>query len=105
MTQNQQYAKIFKAFCDENRLLILSLLKNGEQCACKLLEQLNIGQSTLSHHMKILCESGIVQSHKEGKWMHYSLNPEGIENAKKILNQITSLDQNIKIKNQNCSCK
>ena len=44
-------AKVFKAFCDENRLRILELLRSGEKCACKLLEELHISQSTLSHHM------------------------------------------------------
>lgn len=81
-------AKIFKAFCDENRLMILDLLKTGEKCACKLLEELNIVQSTLSHHMKILVDSGIVNAKKDGKWTHYSLSSEGCEVAKNILNDI-----------------
>ena len=80
-------AKVFKAFCDENRLQILALLRSGEKCACKLLEELQIGQSTLSHHMKILCDSGVVQGRKEGKWVHYSIDPAGAERAKQLLNQ------------------
>lgn len=52
-------AKVFKAFCDVNRLQILEQLRSGEKCACILLENLNISQSTLSYHMKILCESGV----------------------------------------------
>ena len=40
-------AKIFKAFCDENRLMILDLLKTGEKCACKLLEELNLNSGSL----------------------------------------------------------
>ena len=59
---------IFKALCDEKRLSILELLKGGEKCACVLMEELNIAQSALSYHMKILCESGIVTSRQEGKW-------------------------------------
>ena len=59
-------SRVFRAFCDENRLMILEMLQTGEKCACHLLEQMNIGQSTLSHHMKILCESGIVVGRKEG---------------------------------------
>ena len=74
-------AKVFKAFCDSNRLIILNLLKNGERCACELLEELHISQPTLSHHMKILCEGGVVNGRKEGKWTHYSLNVEGIAYA------------------------
>ena len=64
---------IFKALCDEKRLSILELLKGGEKCACVLMEELNIAQSALSYHMKILCESGIVTSRQEGKWTHYTI--------------------------------
>ena len=53
-------ARVFKAFCDVNRLQILEQLRSGEKCSCVLLEKLQISQSTLSYHMKILCESGIV---------------------------------------------
>ena len=58
----EEQAKVFKAFCDEKRLRILELLREGEKCACVLLEQLDLGQSGLSYHMKILVESGIVES-------------------------------------------
>ena len=81
-------AKVFKAFCDENRLQILGLLRSGEKCACKLLDELQIGQSTLSHHMKILCDSGIVTGRKEGKWMHYSISSEGIQRAQYYLSYL-----------------
>ena len=60
-------AKIFKAFCDEKRLKILDYLKSGEKCACVLIDSMGIGQSALSYHMKILCESGMVVSRQEGK--------------------------------------
>lgn len=69
---------IFKAFCDANRISILNRLKNGELCACILLEDLSIKQSTLSHHMKILTESSIVTARSDGKWKYYSLNKENI---------------------------
>lgn len=83
-------AKVFKAFCDENRFQILEILKNGEKCACDLAESLNLGQSTLSYHMKILCESGIVKSHCEGKWTNYCISKEGIEYAKDLLDRLTA---------------
>lgn len=86
-------ALIFKAFCDENRIRILNLLSTGEKCACKLLEELNITQPTLSHHMKILCDSGIVVGRKEGKWTHYSISDKGVEKAKKYLDVITRTDE------------
>lgn len=81
-------AVIFKAFCDENRVRILELLLDGEKCACKLLEEMNITQPTLSHHMKILCDSGIVEARKEGKWIHYSISQEGVKEAQKYLDSL-----------------
>lgn len=78
-------ATMFKAFCDENRLQILSLLQGGEKCACMLLEEMQITQPTLSHHMKILCDSGVVTSRKEGKWMHYSISADGMQKVREYL--------------------
>ena len=87
-TKYENMSKIFKALSDTNRLLILNMLRSGEKCACKILEELHIGQSTLSHHMKILCDSGIVKCRKEGKWSHYSFDKNGCENLKELLNEI-----------------
>ena len=85
-------AMIFKAFCDENRIRIVTLLRTGEKCACKLLEEINVTQPTLSHHMKILCDSGIVVGRKEGKWMHYSISAEGAKLAADCLKELTYID-------------
>lgn len=85
-------ASIFKAFCDENRIRIIKLLRSGEKCACKLLEEINVTQPTLSHHMKILCDSGVVVGRKEGKWIHYSISPDGAKTAMKCLQELTKLN-------------
>ena len=69
-------AELFRALGDENRLRILELLKDRELCAGELLKSLSIVQSTLSHHMKILVESGLVICRKQGKWSYYSISPE-----------------------------
>lgn len=84
----EKTAVIFKAFCDENRIRILNLLTEGEKCACRLLEAFDITQPTLSHHMKILVESGIVEGRKEGKWMYYSISKVGLEMAQKYLDYL-----------------
>lgn len=83
-------ASVFKALCDEKRLHILELLRSGEKCACVLIEQMQIGQSALSYHMKILCDSGIVHSRQDGKWTHYSLSKTGSAYAMQRLLQITT---------------
>lgn len=84
--------RVFKAFCDDKRLNILKLLQGGEKCACRLLEELDIGQSTLSHHMRILCDSGIVIARKEGKWSYYSIDEKGVSRAKMLLEEFTRLN-------------
>lgn len=86
----EKNAKVFKAFCDEKRLAILELLRSGEKCACVLLEDLEIGQSGLSYHMKILCESGIVESRQEGKWTHYKISEQGSKEAMLLVKAITT---------------
>lgn len=87
-------AAVFKAFCDENRIRIIEMLKDGEKCACRLLEALEITQPTLSHHMKIMCDAGIVTARKEGKWTHYSLNCDGIGKAAAYLDNLKGLHTN-----------
>ena len=86
---HRAHAKVFKAFSDEKRLAILEMLRNGEKCACQILDDMNIGQSTLSHHMKILTESGVVESRKDGKWTYYSISTEGSQIAYELLLSIT----------------
>ena len=88
---NKQITVIFKALCDENRVQIFRLLQHGEKCACKLLEAMQFTQPTLSHHMKILCDSGLVVGRKEGKWMYYSVSQEGTEIAVKALRELTKV--------------
>lgn len=87
-------AKIFKAFCDIKRFTILDYLKSGEKCPCILIENMNIGQSALSYHMKILCDSGIVKARGEGKWPHYSLSDHRREYAFKRLLELTTPSTN-----------
>ena len=98
-------AKVFKAFCDENRLRILELLRSGEKCACVLLDDLHITQSTLSHHMKILCDAGVVNGRKEGKWVHYSIDSEGADKAVLLLKHQLRLDTQIQSEKTCCCAK
>lgn len=60
-------------------------MTKGEQCACTLLEELDISQPTLSYHMKILCRSGIVKERPVGPWKYYSIDAEGCEYAQRLL--------------------
>jgi ArsR family transcriptional regulator len=76
---------ICRALGDTNRLQIIQILAEGEKCACKLLEKFNITQPTLSHHMRILSECGLVDTNKEGKWSHYTINCETLAAFKKFI--------------------
>ena len=78
-------ALICKALGDSNRLQIVQMLSEGEKCGCKLLEAFEITQPTLSHHMRILTECGLVHARKEGKWSHYSLNCETLKEYKQFI--------------------
>lgn len=92
MGSHQENAKVFKALCDPKRLAILEQLRSGEKCACVLQEPMDLTQSGLSYHMKILCDSGLVVSRQEGKWIHYRLNKVGRDHAVKLLLAITTPD-------------
>lgn len=102
MEKYQKEAKVFKAFCDPRRLAILEELRKGETCACVLLEPLDLTQSGLSYHMKILCQSGIVISRQEGKWTYYRLSPEGRQKAMALLKALTTPHTEKKTEDSHC---
>jgi ArsR family transcriptional regulator len=91
-------AKIFKALGDHKRVMIIDMLSCGELCACMILEKFDMTQPTLSHHMKLLRECGLVNARDEGKWTYYSLNEETIEKLKLFFTDITS-------DKEKCICK
>lgn len=99
--EKQQYtekAEIFKVLSDSNRLQIIDMLSCGEMCVCKILEKFDITQPTLSHHLRVLADNGIVTSRKEGNWIHYKLNDEKMK-------EITEFLQFISNNKKDCICK
>lgn len=99
-------AKIIKALSDPNRLKIVDILSCGERCACDILEQFDFTQPTLSHHMKVLMECGIVECRKEGLWSHYSLNSSNCNKLMLfIMKLITDTDDCICKDRSGCNCK
>ena len=71
-------ARSFQALADEKRLRVLELLGGGELCVCELAEALDLSQPLLSFHLRTLREAGLVSTRKKGRWVHYSLNPEAL---------------------------
>ena len=98
MTPWEEKARIFKALSDPRRIQILELLQSGEKCACVLIDRMQMPQSSLSYHMKILCESHLVVGRNEGKWTHYRIDPFGSAIAVELLRQLTATDDA-------CPCK
>ena len=81
-------SKMLKAMSDPKRLSIVDMLSCGELCACKILEEFNITQPTLSHDMKVLLEAGIVKDRREGKNIYYSLDREVLSRLHQCLGRI-----------------
>jgi ArsR family transcriptional regulator len=102
----EENAKIIKVLSDPNRMKIIDILSCGEKCACDILEHFDFTQPTLSHHMKVLIEGGLVNCRKEGQWNYYSLNNS---NCNKLviflMNLITDTDECICKDKSNCNCK
>ncbi len=90
MSDYLEYARVFKALGDPKRAMIVDMLSCGELCACNILEKFEMSQSTLSHHMKLLCECGIVKGREQGKWTYYSLDKDTVSRVKQFLCSITS---------------
>jgi len=98
----KEYARLFKALSDPKRLMIVDLLARGELCACVLLENFQITQPTLSHHMKNLCDCNLLHSRKEGKWIHYSLNDDAMEMLRGFLDGIAVAEDDIGCRGNIC---
>jgi len=98
----KQIANMFKALGDENRIQIIELLMGSERCACNLLDEMKISQPTLSHHMKILCDSGVVECWKEGRWTHYRIADDGIS---QLIEYLAKIKGKKSIQNEKSCCK
>ena len=87
-------AVICRALGDGNRLQIVQMLSGGEKCACRLLEAFDITQPTLSHHMRILCECGLVKDRQVGKWRYYSLCQKTLAEFRTFIENLSHMPGN-----------
>lgn len=71
-------ARLFHAVSDETRLALIHMLRDGERCVCELQDALGAAQSRLSFHLRVLKDAGLLSDRKEGRWVYYSLNADGI---------------------------
>jgi len=80
--------ELFHALSDETRLEIIELLRKGERCVCELTDTLDAAQSRLSFHLRVLKEAGIVRDRKDGRWVHYELDPEAFEEMETLVSRM-----------------
>ncbi len=79
--QLRSASQLFHALSDETRLEIVGMLRDGERCVCELMSALDAAQSRLSFHLKVLKDAGIVVDRRDGRWVHYSLSKEALDEA------------------------
>jgi ArsR family transcriptional regulator len=86
--ETQQTVELLKVVAEENRLRILCILKRGEHYVCQIIDYLDLSQSLVSHHLKILKDAGLIQDSKRGLWVYYTLTEKG----KRISNLIAKIN-------------
>jgi ArsR family transcriptional regulator len=95
----------FRALGDPTRLRILELVARGEQCVCELASAIDIPQPLLSHHLKILRQSGFITVRKEGRWNYYAMNRERLEACVCALGEaLATYDESARLGRPGCAC-
>ena len=84
-SRTERSIELFHALSDETRLEIIELLRNGERCVCELTDTLDAAKSRLSFHLRVLKDAGIVRDRKDGRWVHYELDPEVFEEMETLV--------------------
>jgi ArsR family transcriptional regulator len=87
-SRTERATELFHALSDQTRLDIVELLRNGERCVCELTDSLDAAQSRLSFHLRVLKDAGIVRDRKNGRWVHYELEPEAFEEIESLVSQM-----------------
>ena len=95
-------ASLFHALSDETRLALLERLKGGEHCVCELTDAMKAGQSRLSFHLKVLKDAGLLRDRRDGRWMYYSLNSEGMDELESLVEGMKQAAQSAGLKGKCC---
>ncbi|MGM0596469.1 MAG: ArsR/SmtB family transcription factor [Myxococcota bacterium] len=103
--KTNEMIRVFKALSDPVRIEVIRMLSCKEMCARKLLEGLQISQSTLSYHMKILTESELILAQKKQTRIHYSINKSGFDNLHSFLKNLTAKKADCIFNDKNSGCK
>jgi ArsR family transcriptional regulator len=97
-------AALFHALSDETRLEVLDMLRSGECCVCELQDALDAAQSRLSFHLKVLKEAGLVIDRKDGRWVHYTLNPEAFAELGALVADLKPSRRTLRTQNAAACC-
>ncbi|KXG76146.1 ArsR/SmtB family transcription factor [Thermotalea metallivorans] len=100
----KEQIEIFKALSDENRIKILKMLSCRELCACDIQQNLDLTQPTISHHMKVLQQTGLIQWEKRGKWIFYRINQKKVEGLYGFIKEITNPSEDCPCPISSCDC-
>lgn len=94
--QAEQVAALLKALADPVRLRIMSLVAahaGGEACVCDITEAFELSQPTISHHLKVLHELGLLDRDKRGVWVHYRVNAAALRSLGACIGTLPTIDQ------------
>lgn len=100
----KEQVEIFKALSDENRIKILRMLSCRELCACDIQQNLDLTQPTISHHMKVLQQTGLIQWEKRGKWIFYRINQKKVRGLYEFIKEITNPSDGFPCPISSCDC-
>jgi len=100
--ETSRSARLFHALSDETRLSILERLRLGERCVCELTDALDAAQSRLSFHLKVLKDAGLIADRREGRWMYYTLNQDGLAEVTELVEAPASAPSAAERKNGCC---
>lgn len=85
----------FRALGDETRLLLLELLRSGEQCVGDLMDATGLGQSLVSHHLRTLRSAALVHARRDGRWIYYSLVDPALHAARAVIEELEQLPDQV----------
>ncbi|WP_040683743.1 ArsR/SmtB family transcription factor [Thermobrachium celere] len=101
---NLKIVDIFKALADENRIKIIKMLACCDMCVCDICGNLNLSQPAVSHHLKILSDSGLLNTTRKGKWIYYSLNRETFNSLQNEIDILLTKPAECPYKKYDCEC-
>ncbi len=101
-TNTERAAQLFHALSDETRLSVIELLSGGDRCVCELTDALDVAQSRLSFHLKVLKDAGVLLDRREGRWVYYSLNPSAFDEAQSLLAEMKPHTRRLAVRSSCC---